>query len=66
MPSDLHVHTTFSDGRLSPEEIVAAAKKAGLTYIAISDHVQLITGVAGIPYLRWPSRIGVGSDQADR
>ena len=38
MPSDLHVHTTFSDGRLSPEEIVAAAKKAGLTYIAISDH----------------------------
>ena len=38
MPSDLHVQTTYSVGRLSPEEIVAAAKKAGLTYIAISDH----------------------------
>ena len=38
MPSDLHMHTTFSDGRLSPENIVAAAKKAGLSYIAITDH----------------------------
>ncbi len=38
MPSDMHVHTTFSDGRLTPEEIVAAAKEAGLTYLAITDH----------------------------
>ena len=38
MASDLHVHTTFSDGRLTPEEIVAAAKEADLSYIAITDH----------------------------
>ena len=38
MPSDLHIHTTFSDGRLSPEEVLDAAKEAGLTYIAITDH----------------------------
>jgi len=38
MPSDLHIHTTFSDGRLTPEEIVTAAKAAGLSYIAITDH----------------------------
>lgn len=38
MPSDMHVHTTFSDGKLTPEELVAAAKAAGLTYIAITDH----------------------------
>lgn len=38
MASDLHVHTTFSDGRLTPEEIVASAKEAGLSYIAITDH----------------------------
>lgn len=38
MPSDLHTHTSFSDGRLTPEELVAAAKAAQLKYIAITDH----------------------------
>ena len=38
MSSDLHRHTTASDGRLSPEELVDAAKAAGLNYIAITDH----------------------------
>lgn len=38
MASDLHVHTSFSDGKLTPEELVAAAKAAGLNYIAITDH----------------------------
>ena len=38
MPSDLHIHTTFSDGRNTPEEIVEAAKEAGLHYISITDH----------------------------
>ena len=38
MPSDLHIHTTFSDGRNTPEEIMEAAKAAGLRYISITDH----------------------------
>ena len=38
MASDLHAHTSFSDGRLTPEELVAAAKEAGLSYLAITDH----------------------------
>ncbi len=38
MASDLHTHTSFSDGRLSPEELLAAAKEAGLSYIAVTDH----------------------------
>ncbi len=38
MSSDLHMHTNCSDGLLSPEELVAAAKQAGLGYIAITDH----------------------------
>ena len=38
MASDLHTHTSFSDGRLTPEELVAAAKEAGLSYLAITDH----------------------------
>lgn len=38
MSSDLHMHTTCSDGVLSPEELVAAAKAAGLRYMAVTDH----------------------------
>lgn len=38
MPADLHIHTAFSDGTCSPEEIVSLAKEAGLTAIAITDH----------------------------
>ena len=45
MASDLHMHTTFSDGKLTPEELVAAAKAAGLKYIAITDH-DTIDGVS--------------------
>ena len=38
MSSDLHIHTSYSDGKMTPEELVAAAKEAGLRYIAITDH----------------------------
>lgn len=38
MNIDLHVHTTFSDGLLTPEEIVDLAVKKGLDGIAITDH----------------------------
>ena len=35
---DLHLHTTASDGRLTPGELVAAAAAAGLTVMAVTDH----------------------------
>jgi hypothetical protein len=35
---DLHTHTTASDGTLSPAELVAAAREAGLAAIAVTDH----------------------------
>lgn len=37
-PIDLHVHTTASDGDLSPAGCVDAAKGLGLAAIAITDH----------------------------
>jgi len=47
MPSDLHMHTTFSDGRMAPEEIIDAAKTAGLSCIAITDH-DTVDGVRAL------------------
>jgi predicted metal-dependent phosphoesterase TrpH len=44
MKADLHLHTTASDGRLEPKEIVSLAVKVGLDVIAITDH-DTIDGV---------------------
>lgn len=38
---DLHIHTTKSDGCLSPEQIIDEAVKNGVKYIAITDHDTL-------------------------
>jgi transcription antitermination factor NusB len=42
---DLHAHTTFSDGDLSPEELVRAAAEAGLVGLGIADHDEIL-GIA--------------------
>ena len=42
---DLHVHTTASDGTLSPSDVVRRAKKLGLKAIAVTDH-DTVDGVA--------------------
>ncbi|HTX21581.1 MAG TPA: PHP domain-containing protein [Candidatus Aquilonibacter sp.] len=36
--ADLHLHTNFSDGTFSPEELVTHAQKFGLACIALTDH----------------------------
>lgn len=35
---DLHVHSTASDGTLTPPEVMAAAADAGLDVVALTDH----------------------------
>ena len=42
---DLHIHTTASDGRFSPTEIVHKAAEQGLVLIAIADH-DTVDGIA--------------------
>jgi predicted metal-dependent phosphoesterase TrpH len=42
---DLHVHTTFSDGDMTPDEMVREAQKRGLAGIGIADHDE-ISGAA--------------------
>jgi predicted metal-dependent phosphoesterase TrpH len=42
---DLHIHSTASDGKFTPEAIVAKAVDLGLTIIALTDH----DSIDGIP-----------------
>lgn len=41
MNIDLHIHSTASDGTLTPLEILASARRLGLAAIAITDHDTL-------------------------
>jgi len=42
---DLHVHTNYSDGLLSPAQVVMKAKETGLRAVGISDH-DTIEGIS--------------------
>jgi 3',5'-nucleoside bisphosphate phosphatase len=44
---DLHIHSTFSDGSFTPEELIVEAARIGLSAIALTDHDT----TAGIPRL---------------
>jgi len=53
---DLHLHSTASDGKVSPEGVVSRARAAGLAAIALTDHDTL----AGVPEaLAAGERLGV-------
>jgi len=65
---DLHVHSTASDGRLSPKELVTMAVDVGLNVIAITDH-DSVEGVApaliaaqNFPQLKVISGVEVSTD----
>jgi len=38
---DLHMHSTASDGTLTPTELVEEARKSGLKVMALTDHDTL-------------------------
>jgi DNA polymerase (family 10) len=40
LKGDLHVHSSWSDGSNSTDEIVNACQKRGYSYVAITDHSQ--------------------------
>jgi len=41
---DLHLHSTFSDGSMTPASLVVEAKDLGLTAIALTDH-DIVDGI---------------------
>ncbi|HSC92017.1 MAG TPA: PHP domain-containing protein [Gaiellaceae bacterium] len=45
---DLHVHTTWSDGRASVLEMGQAARELGYEYLAICDHTRAVRVVPGL------------------
>jgi DNA polymerase (family 10) len=45
---DLHVHTTWSDGKASVREMALAARDLGYEYIAICDHTPNVRVVPGL------------------
>ena len=46
---DLHTHTFLSDGVLCPAELFARAEAAGVTAIALTDHVDWATVETTVP-----------------
>lgn len=65
---DLHLHTTASDGKYPPGEIVARAARAGVRVMAICDHdtinglVEARAAAAGLPGLTLVPGVEISTD----
>jgi len=42
LKGQLHIHTTYSDGRLTPQQVADLYKRHGYDFIAITDHDHLL------------------------
>jgi len=54
---DLHAHTKATDGRASAREMALAAKAAGLSYLAITDHSRRLAMARGLDPRRLEKQI---------
>ena len=61
---DLHMHTSETDGRHDVRTMAEAARRAGLEYIAITDHSQSLAMANGLNETRALEHRG--SDSSDR
>ncbi|HUV56403.1 MAG TPA: PHP domain-containing protein [Dehalococcoidales bacterium] len=68
---DIHIHSTASDGRLTPEEVVRKSAEIGLTVIALCDHdtvdgiAPALTAARAFPWLKVIPGIEVSTDVID-
>jgi predicted metal-dependent phosphoesterase TrpH len=68
---DLHVHSTASDGRLSPAQIIARAAEIGLKVIALTDHdsidgiIPALEAAKNFPSLTFIPGVEISTDLAD-
>ncbi|MDN4607220.1 DNA polymerase/3'-5' exonuclease PolX [Sporosarcina highlanderae] len=56
--SDLHMHTTWSDGGYSIREMVEACRKKGYSHIVITDHTHYLRVANGLTPERLREQIG--------
>ncbi|MBN2555438.1 MAG: DNA polymerase/3'-5' exonuclease PolX [Anaerolineales bacterium] len=54
--ADLHMHTTWSDGRHSLEEMVDGALNAGLRILAVTDHSRSLGVAGGLSIQQWDAQ----------
>ncbi|MEC9256969.1 MAG: PHP domain-containing protein, partial [Candidatus Poribacteria bacterium] len=64
--SDLHMHTSWSDGLNSVKEMIKTAQKIGYNFIAITDHSQSSRIANGLDSTRLFSQIEQISDLNER
>ena len=62
LKGDLHAHSKATDGRNSIREMAVAAKEAGLSYLAITDHSRRLTVAHGLD----PQRLARQLDEIAR
>jgi len=68
---DLHIHSTASDGKYAPEEIVRKAAALGLRYIALTDHdsvdgiVPAMEAARAFPRLKFIPGVEISTDVPD-
>ena len=68
---DLHIHSTASDGKLSPQAVVEKAATLGLTYIALSDHdtvdgvVPALQAARAFPQLKVIPAVEISTDTSE-
>ncbi|MBN1394239.1 MAG: DNA polymerase/3'-5' exonuclease PolX [Pirellulales bacterium] len=48
MRGDLHMHSVWTDGTATIEEMAVAAKRRGLKYVAVTDHSKRVSMVGGL------------------
>lgn len=68
LKKDLHMHTTFSDGAMTPEELIDMRVKEGYELLAITDHDVIGGSVAGMTYAKkigLPFIYGIEFDSED-
>jgi predicted metal-dependent phosphoesterase TrpH len=71
MSVNLHVHSTASDGKFSPSELIAKAASLGLTVISITDHdtidgiTEALEAARAFPGLKFIPGVEISCDLAD-